>query len=55
MAKQLTTKPDNSGKMALTAKSLRVMIVGLAVLVPKTLRSSTTLCLISAAWWLPLS
>ena len=32
MAKQLTTKPDNSGKMALTAKSLRFMIAGLAVL-----------------------
>ena len=32
MAKQLNTKPDNSGKMALTAKSLRFMIAGLAVL-----------------------
>ncbi len=32
MAKQPTTKPDNSGKMALTAKSLRFMIAGLAVM-----------------------
>ena len=32
MAKQLNTKQDKSGKMALTAKSLRFMIAGLAVL-----------------------
>ena len=32
MAKQPTTKPDKSGKMALTAKSLRFMIAGLAVM-----------------------
>ena len=33
MAKQINNnKPDNSGKMALTAKSLRFMIAGLAVM-----------------------
>lgn len=32
MAKQIDNKTDKSGKMALTAKSLRFMIAGLAVL-----------------------
>ena len=32
MAKQVNNRPDLSGKMALTAKSLRLMIAGLVVL-----------------------
>ncbi len=32
MANKINTKPDKSGKMALTAKGLRFMVAGLAVM-----------------------